>query len=95
MRDRIRRAWVGFYPQPTASGIVVAGVVPEGPASRSGVREGDVILAVNFREVAVRQDLYQEMWKQAAGELLRFNVLRGSARITVEVVAADRAEFYR
>ncbi len=95
VRDRARRAWVGFYPQPTAAGIVVAGVVPAGPASRSGMREGDVILAVNFRDVAARQDLYQEMWRHAAGELLRFNVLRGDARITVEVVAADRAEFYR
>ncbi len=93
--DRIRRAWVGFYPQLTASGIVVTGVVPEGPAFRSGVWEGDVILAVNFQEVATRQDLYREMWKHAAGESLRFEVLRGDHRTIVEVVAADRAEFYR
>ncbi len=95
VRGRIRRAWVGFYPQPTASGIVVAGVVPEGPASRSGIREGDVILAVDFREVTTRPELYGEMWKHAAGEALRFGILRESQRITVEVETADRAEFYR
>ncbi len=95
VRERLRRAWVGFYPQATASGIVVAGVVPKAPASRAGIREGDVILAVNFREVATRQELYQEMWKHPAGDRLRFSVLRGAERTTVEVVAADRAEFYR
>jgi len=92
---RGRRAWVGFYPQPTASGIVVAGLVPEAPASRSGMREGDMLLAVNFHEVATREELYQEMWKHPAGALLRFSILRGEARTTLEVVSEDRAEFYR
>jgi S1-C subfamily serine protease len=95
VRDRVRRPWVGFYPQPTESGIVVAGVVPEAPASRSGIREGDVILAVNFCEVTTRQELYQEMWRHAAGEPLRFSILRDGRRATIEVVGEDRAEFYR
>jgi S1-C subfamily serine protease len=92
---RGRRAWVGFYPQQTASGIVVAGLVPEAPASRSGIREGDMLLAVNFREVATREELYQEMWRHPAGALLRFSILRGEERTTIEVVSEDRAEFYR
>ena len=95
VRSRSRRAWIGFYPQPTASGIMVAGLVPEAPAFRSGIREGDMILAVNFREVATREELYQEMWKNPAGALLRFNILRGDQRATIEVVSEDRAEFYR
>jgi S1-C subfamily serine protease len=54
-----------------------------------------MILAVNFREVATREELYQEMWKHPAGSLLRFSILRGDQRTTVEVVSGDRAEFYR
>jgi S1-C subfamily serine protease len=95
LRGRIPRAWVGFYPQPTASGIVVAGVVPEAPASRSGIRDGDVILAVNFREIATRPELYQEMWRHQAGEVLRFSILRQGQRTTIDVETTDRAEFYR
>jgi S1-C subfamily serine protease len=94
VRNRIRRAWVGFYPQPTASGIVVAGLVPDSPASRSGLREGDVILAVDYREVATRQELYREMWKHPAGDPLVFSVLREDRRTTIPVVSADRAQFY-
>lgn len=92
---RMRRAWVGFYAQPSEAGIVVAGVVPEAPASRSGFREGDVILAVNFQEISTRSELYQEMWRHEAGDALRFSILREGQRTTVEVVTADRAEFYR
>jgi len=92
---RTRRAWVGFFAQPTELGIVVAGVVPEAPASRSGIREGDVIVAVNLREVETRQELYQEMWKHEAGAPLSFSILREGRRTTVEVVTTDRAEFYR
>jgi S1-C subfamily serine protease len=92
---RMRRAWVGFYPQPTESGIVVAGVVPDAPASQSGIRGGDVILAVNSQEVSTRPELYQEMWKHQAGEPLTFSILREGQRASVDVVTTDRADFYR
>lgn len=95
VRDRFRRAWVGFYPEPGPSGVVVAGLVPEAPATRFGLREGDVILAVNACEVLTRQDLYREMWKVPAGDPLRFRIQREGEPATVEVVSADRAEFYR
>lgn len=95
VRNRVQRAWVGFYPEPGPSGIVVAGLVPEAPATRCGLREGDVILAVNACEVHTREELYREMWKFPAGDPLRFRIQRGGQRTTVEVVSADRAEFYR
>lgn len=95
VRDRIRRAWVGFYPEAAGSGLVVAGLVPDAPAARSGIQEGDVILAVDSREVGTRQELYQEMWKHTAGEPLRFQIQRQDHRTVIEVVSNDRAEFYR
>jgi S1-C subfamily serine protease len=95
VRDRGRRAWVGFFADQSPAGIVVVGLVPEAPASRFGLKEGDVILTVNFREVETRQELYQQMWRHEAGEPLRFGIERGSERTNIEVVSADRAEFYR
>ncbi len=90
-----RRAWVGLYSEPTPAGLVVIGLVPGGPAAEAGVREGDVILAVNDREVPTRQELYREMWKHAAGDPLIFHVQRENEVILVQVSSADRAEFYR
>ena len=95
VQNRTPRAWIGFYPQPGEAGIVVAGVVPNAPASRFGIQEGDVILAVDSGEIENRPQLYRALWKRRPGDRLRFQILREGRTITVEVEAADRAVFYR
>ena len=88
------RAWVGFYAQASEEGIVVAGVVPRGPAERCGVEEGDVVLAVGEQQVADRRALYRALWKHRAGERVRLTVMRQNAVKIVSVDSQDRAEFY-
>ena len=95
VRSRPRRAWVGIYAEATEDGVAITGLVPEGPAAKAGVQEGDVITAVNFVEVDSREDVYRQLWKHAAGTMVRFGVLRESERLTLEVPSMDRAEFYR
>jgi serine protease Do len=72
---------------------VVAGIVPRSPAE-SGIREGDLIQALNFREVANRQGLYRELWKHAAGATIRVAIVRKGQSLTIAVTIADRAEFF-
>src|SRR5205085_7811969 len=67
LRDgRIRRSWIGvsaqtvpihrrvvrFYSLPRESGVVVAGVEERSPAGRAGLREGDVIVALEGKPIA-------------------------------------------
>ena len=92
--SRQPRAWIGFYAQPSAEGILVAGVVPRGPAERCGVEEGDLILAVDDEQVADRRELYRTLWKRRAGERVRLTVQRRNAVKTLPVETQDRAEFY-
>jgi serine protease Do len=89
------RAWVGFFPNLTEEGIVVSGLVPEGPAASCGMKEGDVIMAVDFQSIGTRQDLYAALWRKRAGDRVAFTVKRGSATEVVEVASGDRAEFYK
>ena len=95
VRGRGRRAWVGMYVERSAAGIVVSGLVPDGPAALGGLREGDVIVAVNFAEVTTREELYRHLWTQSAGAMVRLGVLRKKERLVIDVASADRAEFYR
>jgi len=95
VRGRARRAWVGVYAEPATMGVAVAGLVPDGPAARAGVRDGDVIQTVNFAEVASREELYRQLWKQPAGAVVRLGILRETERLMIEVASGDRADFYR
>lgn len=89
------RGWIGFFPQPLEGGLVVASVVPNGPAQVHGLREGDVILGINSRDVSSRRDLYLELWKQKPGEPVVLNILRDKELRNVEIVCGSREEFYR
>lgn len=95
VRSRPQQPWLGFYPQLLAGHIVVAGVVPGGPAERSGLREGDIILGVESQEIRSRPELYHEMWKKRPGERISFRVLRDEESLNLEVTAGDRWDFYR
>lgn len=95
VRSRPRRPWLGIYPEAMAGHVVVGGVVPNGPAARFGLRQGDIILTVEKKEIRSRQELYQEMWKKRPGERISFKILRDDQSFDVEVVGGDRADRYR
>jgi S1-C subfamily serine protease len=95
VRSRVRRAWLGIYAEATEEGVVVTGLVPNSPAAKAGMHEGDVITVVNFVEVGNREEAYRQLWKNEAGAVVRLGILRDSERSTVEVPSMDRAEFYR
>jgi len=92
---RPRRAWVGFYPQGQQGNVVIAGVVPGGPADRAGLERGDLIVSLDGEPVASVRELYSALWRRAPGESLGLQVLRESTMRQLDVVAGDRDEFYR
>jgi S1-C subfamily serine protease len=106
MRDgRVRRAYLGLamVPGPVPAhwrerlgrktGLLVAQVVPGGPADRAGLRQGDLLLTVAGKPVAVSQDLQRLMFSDAIGRPLAITVMRNGALVDViaepsELVAA-------
>lgn len=89
------RAWIGAYLQPGDRGVMVAGLVPGGPAEAAGIREGDIIVAVNFCTVETRRDVYEELWKRRANEKVVLQILREEEVIASEVMSGSREDFYK
>lgn len=95
VRSRPRHPWLGFYPQPFAGHVVVGGLVPGGPAERFGLKEGDIILRVEQKEIRSRPELYQQMWKKRPGERISFRILREERSFDLDVIGAVRSDRYR
>jgi S1-C subfamily serine protease len=56
---------------------------------------GDFVLSANGVAVGSLRELYTEIWKHGPGDRLGFQVLRDSSIRVVEVVAGERALFYK
>ena len=93
--SRPKRAWLGVFAHAVEEGVVVAGIVPEGPGDRGGLREGDVIVSLNAEEVPSRKELYLSLWRHEPGERLTLEVMRDNRLRRVEVTSGDRAEFFK
>ena len=104
MRDgRVRRAWLGVAggSQPLAprlarqvghrSGISVAEVVPNSPASRSGLQPGDVILEVDNHPVGDAGDLQRLMIADAIGRQMVLHILRGGTELELRAIPDELA----
>jgi len=101
-RGRIDRGYIGANVQTLTSemaeslgmgereGVLVAEVVPGGPADRAGLRAGDVVLQVNGRGTENAARLTREVAAARAGDALRLDVLRSGSRRTIEVRAGLR-----
>ena len=96
MRDgRVRRAYLGLAMMPgpvpatwrerlgRKTGLLVAQVVACGPADRAGLRQGDLLLTVGGKPVAVSQDLQRQMFSDVIGRPLAITVMRNGALVDV------------
>ena len=95
MVSRPKRAWLGVFAHALDEGVIVAGIVPDGPGDKGGLREGDLIVSLNAEEVSSRRELYLTLWRHEPGERLTLEVMRDKRLKRLEVTGGDRAEFFK
>ncbi|MGH2585062.1 MAG: S1C family serine protease [Dehalococcoidia bacterium] len=86
----LHRRVVRFYNLPVESGVLVLTTEENSPARRTGLREGDVIVAFNGQPVAGIDDLHRLLTEQQIGVRSPIHVIRGTERLTLEIVPESR-----
>lgn len=85
-RRLVREHELGF-----ASGVLVISLEPAGPASRAGLREGDVIVAYGDRLIASIDDLHKLLTEEQLGRSVELAVLRSGKKLKIDVVPEESA----
>ncbi len=73
-----------------ATGLLVTGVVPDGPADAAGMLVGDVIVAFGGAPVAEADDLLTLLRGHQVGQTATLTVMRGGANTPVAITVGTR-----
>lgn len=83
---------------PTDKGVLViaepmpgaGAVVPGGPADVAGIREGDIILAIEKQEISSKNPLLEILQKFKVGDEIELKVLRKSREVKCKLVLGEK-----
>jgi len=87
------RVYLGTIPDygAVATGVRLAGVSSGSPAAQAGLREGDVIVRLDDREIQNIEDLTDALQAHKSGDQVNVVVLRGGAPVTLKATLSSRS----
>lgn len=99
---KVSRGWMGVNIQDVsediakalglkeAKGALIAGVMDNEPAAKAGVKDGDIILAVDGQPVADSSALLRAIADKAPGSVARLTIWRNGKDLELKVVLGER-----
>jgi serine protease Do len=75
-------------------GVFVQSVAPGGPAEKAGMRDGDIIVAINGKPVKEGNDLVNTVIATPVGTALNITAMRERKRENFKVVVGDLAQIF-
>jgi S1-C subfamily serine protease len=85
------RPWLGLYATEVKGHVVVSGLAGNGPAERSGLQVGDIVIEVAGARVGGLADLFRKIWGLgAAGVEVPMTLVREGSVSRIRVPSTDR-----
>jgi S1-C subfamily serine protease len=78
--------YLGAYIEESKDGLKVGDVTPDSPADAAGLQKGDVLLRINNRKLADRNELNARVWQRRPGDRVTFTILRDGKETALEIV---------
>jgi serine protease Do len=78
----------------TSGGVLVNAVTPNGPASKAGVKQGDVIVSIDSKPVKNGDELVSDISSRKVGSTVQLGILRNGQKQNLSVGIADRAKLF-
>lgn len=86
----LHRMLVRGHHLPVSSGVFVAGIEPDSPAARAGLREGDLIVGFNDQPIPDIDALHRALTDYESRARANLTVLRGTEKIVLDIVPLVR-----
>ncbi|ODN43692.1 S1C family serine protease [Piscirickettsia litoralis] len=94
----VSRGWIGISAQSVkleeggkfAEGVLIAGVMPKGPAAKAGLKVGDILIDVNGKAVEDSDGLARSIAELEPGATVDMKVLRGGKLKTLKIKVGRR-----
>jgi serine protease Do len=71
-------------------GVLVADVTPDGPADKSGLQPGDIVLSLDSKPMENARQLEVGLYRFPVGDKINLEVLRGDKRLTLDVAVTAK-----
>ena len=71
-------------------GVILSDVLPHGAADAAGLQPGDVVLAIDGRNVTEARQVQAQIMQRAIGDNIAFDVQRGSEKLHKTVAVVER-----
>ena len=78
-----------FFGVKDASGAIVAQVTPDSPASKGGIKQGDVVTEVNGQKVSNASALQVAVSEMTPGTPLKLNIMRDGKPMTLDLTVGQ------
>jgi S1-C subfamily serine protease len=88
---QLDRRLVRFHQLKQEIGLEVMSVDPQGPGGQAGLQSGDIIVAIDGREVASADDIQRYLADFSPGQAIAITILRRREKLDLEIIPIEAA----